>query len=123
MLSKALGKFTIILPTSVEPQTRYKEGILIGRLDTCDIILDHSTVSRIHAGINFRDEKYVVVNLSATNVLTINGRLLAPQKSDVLADGDTVQIGPFTISAQIADDDRISLNVQQQVIETPVVGT
>jgi len=123
MLSKELGKFTIILPTSVEPQTRYKEGILIGRLDTCDIILDHSTVSRIHAGINFRDDKYVLVNLSATNVLTINGRLLAPQKSDVLAGGDTIQIGPFTIAAQIGDDNRVSLTVQQQVVESPVVGT
>jgi len=124
MLSKDLGKFTIILPTSVEPQTRYKEGILIGRLDTCDIILDHSTVSRIHAGINFRDQKYVLVNLSSTNVLTINGRLLAPQKSDVLADGDTIQIGPFTIAAAISDEGLISLAVQQQqVAESPVVRT
>src|SRR6185436_4227863 len=103
-------------------QTRYKEGILIGRLDTCDIILDHSTVSRIHAGINFRDQKYVLVNLSSTNVLTINGRLLAPQKSDVLADGDTIQIGPFTIAAAISDEGLISLAVQQQeVAESPVV--
>ena len=122
MLSKDLGKFTIILPTSVEPQTRYKEGILIGRLDTCDIILDHQTVSRIHAGINFRDGSYGVVNLSSGNVLTLNGRLLLSQKSDVLADGDTIQIGPFTIAIGIANE-LISLTVQQQVVETPVVGT
>jgi pSer/pThr/pTyr-binding forkhead associated (FHA) protein len=121
MLSKELGKFTIVLPTSVEPQTRYKEGILVGRLDTCDIILDHATVSRIHAGINFRDDKYNLVNLSSSNTLTLNGRLLNAQKSDVLAGGDTIQIGPFTIAVGIADD-LISLTVQQQIIDTPIIG-
>ena len=75
------------------------DGLLIGRLATCDIILDHSTVSRVHAAINFRDGKYLIVNLSSSNVLTLNGRRLGPEKDDVLADGDTIQIGPFTISA------------------------
>jgi hypothetical protein len=53
----------------------------------------------VHAAINFRDGKYQIVNLSSSNVLTLNGRRLRPEQDDVLADGDTIQIGPFTIVA------------------------
>lgn len=98
-MAQGTGKFTVAFAdlhrdsASVE-----KDGILIGRLETCDVILDDKTVSRVHAAINFRDGKYYIVNLSASNVITLNGRRLGPEKNDVLADGDTIQLGPFTIS-------------------------
>lgn len=96
----SVGNFTISFADLTRETINFaKDGIFIGRLDTCEIVLDHKTVSRIHAGINFRDGKYYVVNLSSSNVITLNGRLLGAQKDDVLADGDTIQIGPFTISA------------------------
>lgn len=97
-MSQGNGKFTISFGDLAVPTVAVdKDGIFIGRLDTCEIVLDHKSVSRIHAGINFRDSKYFLVNLSSSNVLTLNGRLLGAQKNDVLADGDTIQIGPFTI--------------------------
>ncbi|MGB7202381.1 MAG: FHA domain-containing protein [Pyrinomonadaceae bacterium] len=108
------GTFKIIYSGRDEPPTtHYKDGVRIGRLDTCEIVLNHETVSRIHAGINFSDEQYVVANLSTANALTLNGRLLGPQKTDVLASGDTIQIGPFTILVT-HDGDALSLTVQQQ---------
>jgi len=117
MLSKDTGNFRISLPGSEgSPVSVYKENIMIGRLDTCDIVLDHKSVSRIHASINFRDKKYFLVNLSSSNILTLNGRLLGPQKDDVLAGGDTIQIGPFTILASIDEGSALSLLVQQQLI-------
>lgn len=111
MLGRETGNFTIKFgdPT---PQTLYKEGIRLGRLDTCDVVLDDNTVSRIHAGINFVDGQYVIVNLSAANAITLNGRLLPAQKTDVLADGDTVQIGPFAIEIAIKDK-AIKLAIQR----------
>ena len=116
MLSREAGNFKIAFAASGEmARTVYKDGIQIGRLDTCDIILDHKTVSRIHAAINFRDERYILVNLSSSNILTLNGRALGPQKDDVLAGGDTIQIGPFTILASI-EDTSLSLDISQQVI-------
>ena len=91
MLSKDTGNFRISLPGSEgSPVSVYKENIMIGRLDTCDIVLDHKSVSRIHASINFRDRKYFLVNLSTSNILTLNGRPLGPQKDDVLAGGRCV---------------------------------
>lgn len=115
-MARETGKFQISI--AGEPAGRApieKDGIFIGRLDTCELVLDDNTVSRIHAGINYRDGKYFLVNLSSSNILSLNGRALGPQKSDVLAEGDTVQIGPFTISIARSDDDSLSLLVKRRV--------
>ena len=90
-----------------------KEGILVGRLPSCDVVLIHKSVSRIHAGINFLDTKYFLINLSLSNVISLNGRLLAPQTTDVLAEGDIIQIGPFAITVAQRGDELL-LSVQQQ---------
>ena len=88
------GKFTISFTDLGRPTAAVEtDGISFGRLDTCEVVLDHPSVSRIHAGINFRDSKYFLVNLSTSNILTLNGRLLGPQKSDVLADGEPAVVG------------------------------
>ena len=117
-MAKESGKFTISHADLDIPTASFeRDGIFIGRLEKCEILLDHKAVSRIHAGINFSDGKYVLVNLSSSNVLTLNGRLLKSQKSDVLADGDTIQIGPFTLSVGRLGHE-ILLAVEKQFIES-----
>src|SRR3954447_10331337 len=98
------------------PKKYDKESIFIGRLVTCEVVLDHKTVSRIHAGVNFRDGRYEVVNLSSSSMITLNGRALGPQKDDVLAGGDTIQIGPFILNVDLRDN-VLSLLVQRQVAD------
>ncbi|MEP6787065.1 MAG: FHA domain-containing protein, partial [Acidobacteriota bacterium] len=117
-MSNKTGKFTILFADGeTETITAQKDGIRIGRLkEECEIVLDHQSVSRIHAGINYRDSDYHLANLSPKNTLTLNGRLLGPQKGDVLADGDTIQIGPFTILATI-DRGAILLTVQRPIVD------
>ena len=105
-MAEETGKFTVTFADlSRDSLSVEKDRILIGRLDTCDIVLDHKTVSRVHAAISFQDDKYVIVNLSSSNILTINGRRLPAERDDVLADGDTIQIGPFTITVGRIDDE------------------
>src|SRR5689334_6369762 len=105
-MAEETGKFTVTFADLTRDSLSVqKDRILIGRLTTCDVVLDHKTVSRVHAAINYHDEKYVIANLSSSNTLTINGRRLPAERDDVLADGDTIQIGPFTILAgQIGDE-------------------
>ena len=98
------------------PKEIGKDSILLGRLDSCDIHLNHKAVSRIHAGINWLDSNFTLVNLSKSNVLSLNGRLLGPQKSDVLADGDTIQVGPFTIEVERVND-AMHLAVQRAALD------
>lgn len=112
-MARDTGQFNISFADGSAPQAVVdKDGIFIGRLETCELVLDDKAVSRIHAGINFRESKYFLVNLSSANILTLNGRPLGPQKSDVLAGGDVIQIGPFTISIT-RNEDAIALSVQQ----------
>ena len=99
---------------SAPPRDLDDESIRIGRLASCDICLDHKAVSRIHAGVNFADSNFTLVNLSTSNVLSLNGRVLPSQKSDVLADGDTIQIGPFAIEVERIED-TLLLTVQRAV--------
>lgn len=93
------GKFAVLYAdTSTVPRVLEKEALVLGRLKSCDVVLDHPSVSRIHAGINHVDAEYFLINLTASNVLTLNGKFLASYKVDVLADGDIIQIGPFSIN-------------------------
>lgn len=113
-MAEETGKFTISFDDLDRETLAFEQdGIFIGRLDTCEVVLSHKSVSRIHVGINFHDDQYLLINLSTSNVLTLNGRLLGPQKSDILADGDTVQIGPFTIMVARFGDELL-LVVEQQ---------
>lgn len=93
------GKFVVTHTDrgSATPEVFEKDAIVIGRLASCDIVLNHKAVSRIHAGINFLNSGYFLINLSTSNVLTLNGRRLPPQETDALADGDIVQVGPFAL--------------------------
>jgi hypothetical protein len=112
-MSEPRGTFQISFADGGSAPVEFeRDRILLGRLDTCDLVLDHRTVSRIHAAINFTDSRYSVVNLSSSNPLTLNGRLLEPQEDDILAAGDTIQMGPFAIAVERADES-ISLVVRQ----------
>jgi hypothetical protein len=93
------GKFTIAyVDNSAAPVTVEKDALVVGRLQSCDVVLNHRSVSRIHAGINQVESDYFLINLSTSNSLTLNGKLLHSEEADVLADGDIIQIGPFTIT-------------------------
>lgn len=99
-----------------EPVVFEKSGLVIGRLASCDIVLNQSSVSRVHAGINYINEKFVLINLSTKNVLTLNGRRLDPQEPDVLADGDIIQIGPFIIDIEVDEEQgQLRLAVRRQL--------
>src|SRR5687768_2597520 len=114
-MSDGTGQFRIEFPGSTAPpRTFNKDRILIGRLETCDVVLDDITVSRVHAAVTFHDSRYVLANLSSSNILTLNGRRLGTNESDVLTAGDTIQIGPFAVVVDTVDE-RLSLSVEHSV--------
>lgn len=92
-----------------------QDGLVIGRLESCDLVLNHKSISRIHAGINYVENNYFLINLSVSNSLTLNGKLLASREADVLADGDIIQMGPYAITI-LREADMLSLFVSEQFI-------
>lgn len=112
------GKFTVsYADLSVASQAFEKDTVYIGRLEKCEITLDHASVSRIHAAINYKDKRYSIANISNSNILTLNGRLLGPKREDILASGDIIQIGPFTILTATLNDELL-LIVEQKFVKS-----
>lgn len=47
--------------------------LLVGRHDSCDVVLSDPSVSRRHARLVFRDARWIVVDLGSTNGTEVNG--------------------------------------------------
>ena len=65
-------------------------AVSIGRLDTCDVVLDDPTVSRNHAEVRRDGEGFELVDLGSRNGTRVNGYGIVRQR---LADGDELHIG------------------------------
>src|SRR5690349_17379729 len=59
------------------------------------ILLNSNEVSRYHALINLEQNQLVVIDQGSVNGLSVNGQR---QTRSVLANGDTLQIGPYMIT-------------------------
>src|SRR4030095_4922073 len=95
------------------------EGLTIGRLTGNDLVLNHPTVSRTHAGIKEVDGDYWIFNLSNANGTLLNGELI---ESAPLADGDLIQIGPFFLRPTYTGD-HLSLEVEMSIKPLPIVAS
>jgi hypothetical protein len=80
---------------NVDPVTLVTDGLKLGRLPSCELVLNHPTVSRLHAGINEAEGRFYLYNFSQSSGTTLNGRVVPTGYAEVLADGDVVQVGPF----------------------------
>ncbi len=94
------------------------EGLTIGRLISNDLVLNHRAVSRTHAGIKEIGGEYWLFNLSASNGTIRNGQLVARVP---IADGDTVQIGPYSLEMTFAGA-ALSISVEMAIDSRPVEG-
>ena len=74
------------------------EPLEIGRADTCQVVLDDTYVSQVHARIFPRDGEWVVEDLGSTNGTYLN-RVKVTQPSP-LAVGDEIRIGKTTLEVQ-----------------------
>src|SRR5438128_8004519 len=100
----------------VDPVTIVAEGVLIGRLPTCELLLNHPSVSRLHAGITYADGNYYLRNLRPGNPIMVNGAKL--EEYDALADGDVVGIGPFALNIGFAQG-WLVVKVSLQIAASP----
>src|ERR671939_484252 len=102
---------------NVDPVTLVVDGLRIGRAPSCELVLNHPTVSRLHAGINEADGRFYLYNFSHSSGTTLNGRIVASESAEVLADGDVVQIGPYFLRLERAGD-ALSITVALEVAMT-----
>lgn len=75
-------------------QTSFASTVLIGRASSNDIILDHSTVSKLHVRIRARDDASLeLTDAGSSNGTRCEGRLLAPNIPLILENGMEIQLG------------------------------
>ncbi|MEH2359230.1 FHA domain-containing protein [Nostoc sp.] len=69
-------------------------GVRVSRM-----LLNSNEVSRYHALIDWEQDHLVVIDQNSVNGVYVNGQ---PQTRSVLANGDTLQIGPYAIAVTFA---------------------
>ncbi|MBR1861352.1 MAG: FHA domain-containing protein [Lachnospiraceae bacterium] len=62
-----------------------------------DIILENSTISRIHARITYEKEEYLLEDLNSTNGTFKNGLRLRPYERRKLTEGDEIRLGNVSL--------------------------
>jgi hypothetical protein len=97
----------------VDPVTIVAEGLLV--LPTCELLLNHPSVSRLHAGITNAEGDYYIRNLRPGNPIMLNGARL--EEYEALADGDVMGIGPFALNIHF-EQGNLVINVSLQIAAT-----
>ncbi|MEP6920074.1 MAG: FHA domain-containing protein [bacterium] len=84
-----------------DPITIISDGLLIGRLQECELLLNHPAVSRAQAGIKEIDGVYYLFSLRPANPPKLNDKVV--EQNEALAPGDVIVIGPFLLEIDRAE--------------------
>lgn len=123
------NKYLIVREDLVQdPVTIITEGLLIGRLLECELLLNHPSVSRAQAGIKGLHGVYYLFGLRPSNPVKLNGKPI--EENEALAPGDVVEVGPFLLDIDHRDDALvitvsliIGMPVETASLSSPHLGT
>lgn len=80
-----------------------KPDLVVGRDQTCDLILDEKTVSAEHARLSYHHGNWWVEDLQSRNGTLLNLEPLST--SAVVVSGDELQLGQVIIRVEIGESD------------------
>src|SRR5829696_10162024 len=86
----------------VDPSTILSDGLLIGRLPQCELLLNHPSISRVQAGIKQFENNYYLFALRPKNPVILNGKPV--EENEALAAGDNIEVGPFHLQIETTDE-------------------
>src|SRR5215212_5438416 len=97
----------------LDPVTIISDGLLIGRLPQCEVLLNHPSVSRVQAGIKQFENNYYLFALRPKNPVILNGKPV--EENEALAAGDIIEVGPFHLQIDSADDASLVIRVEVRI--------
>lgn len=83
----------------------------IGREKDNDLVLEHASISRHHAILDFNGENYTLCDLGSKNGTFINERRLKSNQPVTLYPGENVRIGNFWLRLERAGQDKTTVAV------------
>ncbi|MCU1265087.1 MAG: hypothetical protein JWM21_1405 [Acidobacteria bacterium] len=116
------NKFLVVREDLLQdPVLIITEGLLVGRLSECELLLNHPSVSRVQAGIKQIEGDYYIFNLRPSNPIKLNARPIA--ENQALGAGDMLEAGPFLLEIDFTADAlviKVSLQIGRIVHEGDV---
>ena len=89
--------------------------IVVGSHETCDIVLKHKSISRKHAVITSRDDKFYVSDQGSTNGTFINEKQLIPGNSAEFTSFFPVRLGDNVLMTLLSDDEARDLGPESEL--------
>lgn len=82
----------------------------LGRSDTCDVVIDVPTVSRLHARIELQHDRYMLFDAGSANGTFMNGKRV--EHGGQLGTGDVIWLGYHEVALHFFDpEDTLALPV------------
>src|SRR6185295_4762313 len=106
---------------TIDPVTIISEGLLMGRLPECEVLLNHPSVSRVQAGIKQFENGYYIFALRPNNPVILNGKPV--EDNEALAPGDIIEVGPFQLKIDASGEAlviRVELRIGVQLSEIDI---
>lgn len=94
-----------------------EEQVTLGRSSACDIVVPLPVVSRLHARVVLRHDRYSIVDEASANGTFVNGRRLAGEQT--LATGDEIWLGSRDAALSFVDPEETLLT--QERLPEPLV--
>ena len=105
-------------------RARLRAGLTIGRGASCDVRLDDSSVSRLHAEIQRDGALWTISDRASRNGSTINGTRISPFAACPIRPGDQVMLGAVLLIADLSPapdpDETVTLMVPDDAAGTPL---
>src|SRR4051794_17462617 len=100
----------------VDPVTIVSEGLLIGRLLQCELLLNHPSVSRVQTGIKQLGNNYYLFALRPRNPVKLNGKPV--EENEALGAGNIIEVGPYRLQID-ATDEALVIRVEMGIATKP----
>jgi hypothetical protein len=94
-----------------------KPQYVLGRDESCNLRLQHESISRKHCAFFIHSDKITIRDLGSRNGTLLNGIRLASETE--VKTGDTIQFGPLDFSVQLIDRHGNPIKVEPASVSGP----
>ncbi len=80
--------------------------VFIGRNENNDICLPSLRISKRHASVQRRGDRFFITDLGSTNGTLVNGRPIEPYREVEIFDGDVIELSPYLVHCRFPERPR-----------------